>query len=110
MPTVVSDGEPAPPPTPKLGDLLADPALRADKKAAFTTLYARWRLDFDGDKTALACERGRAEGLECLFKTGRWAKLRRYNLPAIIDGNIDDIIEALRAHDQAEALKAQAGL
>ncbi len=36
--------------------------------------------------------------------------LTKHNLPAIIDGGIDDIIEALRAHDQAEALKAQAGL
>ena len=36
--------------------------------------------------------------------------LTKHNLPAIIDGNIDDIIEALRAHDQAEALKAQAGM
>ena len=36
--------------------------------------------------------------------------LTKHNLPAIIDGNIDEIIEALRAHDQAEALKAQAGL
>jgi len=36
--------------------------------------------------------------------------LTKHNLPAIIDGNIDDIVDALRAHDQAEALKAQAGL
>jgi peptide chain release factor 1 len=36
--------------------------------------------------------------------------LTKHNLPGIIDGNIDDIVEALRAHDQAEALKAQAGL
>ncbi len=36
--------------------------------------------------------------------------LTKHNLPAIIDGNIDDIIESLRAHDQAEALRAQAGL
>ena len=36
--------------------------------------------------------------------------LTKHNLPAIMDGNLDDIIEALRAHDQAEALKAQAGL
>jgi peptide chain release factor 1 len=35
--------------------------------------------------------------------------LTKHNLPAIMDGNLDDIIEALRAHDQAEALKAQAG-
>ncbi|MBV8756909.1 MAG: peptide chain release factor 1 [Deltaproteobacteria bacterium] len=36
--------------------------------------------------------------------------LTKHNLPGIIDGNIDDIVDALRAHDQAEALKAQAGL
>ncbi len=36
--------------------------------------------------------------------------LTKHNLPGIIDGNIDEIVDALRAHDQAEALKAQAGL
>jgi peptide chain release factor 1 len=36
--------------------------------------------------------------------------LTKHNLPAIMDGNLDDIVEALRAYDQAEALKAQAGL
>ena len=36
--------------------------------------------------------------------------LTKHNLPAIMDGNLDDIVDALRAHDQAEALKAQAGL
>jgi peptide chain release factor 1 len=36
--------------------------------------------------------------------------LTKHNLPAIMEGQIDDIIDALRAHDQAEALKAQAGL
>lgn len=34
--------------------------------------------------------------------------LTKHNLPAIMDGNLDDIIEALRAHQQAEDLKAQA--
>ncbi|MGE0548911.1 MAG: peptide chain release factor 1 [Kofleriaceae bacterium] len=36
--------------------------------------------------------------------------LTKHNLPAIMDGNLDDIIDALRAHDQAEQLKAQAGM
>jgi peptide chain release factor 1 len=31
--------------------------------------------------------------------------LTKHNLPAIMDGNLDDIIEALRAHYQAEQLK-----
>jgi peptide chain release factor 1 len=34
--------------------------------------------------------------------------LTRHNLPAVLDGDLDDAIEAVRAHFQAEALKAQA--
>ena len=36
--------------------------------------------------------------------------LTKHNLPAVMDGGLDDIIEALRAFDQAEQLKIQAGL
>ena len=35
--------------------------------------------------------------------------LTKHNLPAIMDGSLEDLIEALRAYDQAEQLKAQAG-
>jgi peptide chain release factor 1 len=34
--------------------------------------------------------------------------LTKHNLPAVMDGDLGDIIEALRAYDQAEQLKAQA--
>ncbi|WP_428264939.1 peptide chain release factor 1 [Haliangium sp.] len=33
--------------------------------------------------------------------------LTRHNLPAVLDGDLGDIIDALRAHHQTEALKAQ---
>jgi general secretion pathway protein A len=84
-PGAALEKKPASPASVTLGELLVNPGVRADKKSAFASLYTRWRLDFDGTKTALGCERGRAEGLECLFKTGTWAKLRRYNVPAIIE-------------------------
>jgi general secretion pathway protein A len=71
--------------TVSLASLLSDPSVDADKKSAFTSLYGSWRIQFDGTRSALGCERGRAEGLQCLFKTGTWAKLRRYDLPAIIE-------------------------
>ncbi|MBP6630055.1 MAG: peptide chain release factor 1 [Kofleriaceae bacterium] len=35
--------------------------------------------------------------------------LTKHNLPALLDGQLDDVIDALHAYDQAEALKAQAG-
>ena len=34
--------------------------------------------------------------------------LTRHNLPSIMDGDLGAFVEALRANDQAEALKAQA--
>ena len=68
-----------------LSALLSDPSLRADRKSAFASLYTSWRLDVDGFMDNLDCERGRSEGLQCLFKTGTWGKLRRFNLPAIIE-------------------------
>jgi len=68
-----------------LSALLSDSSLRADRKSAFASLYASWRLDVDGSMDNLGCERGRSEGLQCLFKTGTWGKLRRFNLPAIIE-------------------------
>lgn len=68
----------------RLGDVLADPALAGDKRTAFTSLYARWGLAYDS-KAALACEGTRPDGMQCLFKTGTWTKLRRIDLPAVME-------------------------
>jgi general secretion pathway protein A len=77
--------KPAAPKRSSLGELLSNPSLRADRKSAFATLYALWRVDFDSSASSLACDRGAPEGLRCLFKTGTWARLRRFNLPAVIE-------------------------
>jgi general secretion pathway protein A len=71
--------------TPKLSDALQDPSLPLDKRSAFKGLFARWRLDYPSSATGLACDRARQEGLRCLFKTGDWNRLRRLNLPAILE-------------------------
>jgi general secretion pathway protein A len=71
--------------TTPLRELLDSPSFRADKKSAFVSLYAAWGLDFDRSKNGLGCERGRPAGLQCLFKAGSWARLRRFNVPAIIE-------------------------
>jgi general secretion pathway protein A len=69
----------------RLGDLLADPTVRADKGSAFSSLYASWHLDFDPSKSSPPCERARRDRLQCLLKAGSWAKIRRYDVPAIIE-------------------------
>jgi len=68
-----------------LAALLSDPSLRADRKSAFRSLYARWGVEVDGSTTSAGCERGRPQGLRCLSRSGTWAKLRRIDLPAIIE-------------------------
>jgi general secretion pathway protein A len=75
----------AAPGPPRLVETLADPALRSDRRAAFTALYTRWGVDYDGGKGGVACETVRRDGLECLFRSGTWNKLRRLGLPAIVE-------------------------
>jgi general secretion pathway protein A len=75
-----SDAQSSPP----LRTLLADASLRGDKRTAFTTLYAHWGVTYDS-KAGIGCEAARADGLECLFRTGTWTRLRRLGLPAIIE-------------------------
>jgi general secretion pathway protein A len=67
------------------GPLLSDPAVRADKPSAFASLYARWRLDYRDTEGGLACDRERLRGLECVHRTGTWKKLRRLNVPAVLE-------------------------
>lgn len=69
----------------KLSEILSDPSLPSDKKSAFINLYSRWGLDYRAVTGGLGCEDGYEAGLQCLFKTGTWNKLRRFNLPAIIE-------------------------
>jgi general secretion pathway protein A len=70
---------------PTLAQVLADPGIRTDAASAFTALYARWRLDQPAAKGQQACDGGRDDGLRCLARTGSWTKVRRYDLPAVLE-------------------------
>jgi general secretion pathway protein A len=72
-------------PLPTLVHVLADPAIRTDEASAFTALYARWGLEQPAAKGQEVCDGGRADGLRCLARTGSWTKLRRYDLPAVLE-------------------------
>lgn len=87
-----SPGQAAMPPAPAaagqlptLAQVLADPAIRTDAVSAFTALYARWGLDRPAAKGQQVCDGGRDDGLRCLSRTGNWTKVRRYDLPAILE-------------------------
>jgi general secretion pathway protein A len=75
---------PAPPAT-RLADLLGDRSLPSDRASALASLYARWYPgETPGSTVGSGCESGRLAGLDCRARTGTWTKLRRLNLPAVI--------------------------
>jgi general secretion pathway protein A len=70
---------------PRLVDLLSDPAAASDRRSAFVALYARWHQEYPATKNGLACEGARQIGLRCMLRTGTWATVRRFDLPAVLE-------------------------
>jgi general secretion pathway protein A len=70
---------------PRLADILADPSKRGDTASVFASLFSAWGIASSADKSDLSCNAAGVHGLECLFQTGNWLKLRRYDLPAILE-------------------------
>jgi len=54
-------------------------------ESSFKTLYARWGVKLPSSYTKPGCKAGQTQGFDCLFQVGSWPKLRRYNLPAILE-------------------------
>lgn len=53
--------------------------------ASFTALYRLWGADIPVASPDSGCREGGREGFECLFLNGNWSKLRRYNLPVVLE-------------------------
>jgi general secretion pathway protein A len=71
--------------TPRLVDILADPDLRGSPSSSFITLYALWGAHYTMTPWDLGCKVGSEQGFACLFQNGGWPKLRRLDLPAILE-------------------------
>jgi general secretion pathway protein A len=71
-------------PRSRLGEILADGSLPADRQSAFATLYARWGVAYDG-RSGAPCDGARPDGLECLIRPMTWTRLRRLGLPAVLE-------------------------
>ncbi len=69
----------------RLAEVLADSSLDRDTASSFTNLFARWGVDAPVRRSDLGCQVGRAHGFECLYLAGNWRKLRRFDLPAILE-------------------------
>jgi general secretion pathway protein A len=70
---------------PRLADLLSDKSVGSDDHAAFASLSSLWKLDYRVPHTGLGCDAIRSAGLQCLFRSGNWNRLRRLDLPVILE-------------------------
>jgi general secretion pathway protein A len=75
-------GAPEQPPTPRLAEILREPALAATKGDAVVTLLGLWGVTAAGLHDCGAPPPG---GLECLAGEGTWRKLRRLDMPAALE-------------------------
>jgi len=73
-----------------LADILSNPSLGGESGASFTNLFACWGTDISMGPSDLGCKVGNAHGFECLFQAGGWARLRRLDLPAILEVSLPD--------------------
>jgi general secretion pathway protein A len=83
-PAAASPAEPIPSSL-TFAEVLSDPVLRGGSISSFVNLYDRWGADVTMGPSDYGCRVGRAQGFECLFQAGSWSKLRRFDLPAILE-------------------------
>ncbi len=73
------------PASPALADILADLSRSGKSDMSFAALYAQWGVKIPTGPAELGCAAGREHGFDCLFQVGGWPKLRRFDLPAILE-------------------------
>jgi general secretion pathway protein A len=84
-PLAAPAADPGPPAAPSLTDLLADGTAAHDRPSALRRLYARWRPGQPAPETGHDCAEGRYGDLHCLARAGTWTKLRRLDVPAVLE-------------------------
>ncbi|MHB1241206.1 MAG: ExeA family protein [Gammaproteobacteria bacterium] len=68
----------------RFAQILAQPPSPGEDQAAFVSLFHEWGLHYRALPGDTACERAQGAGLRCLYRSGNWSRLRRYDRPAIL--------------------------
>ena len=72
-------------PVPRLVDILADASLPGKSESSFAKLFKQWGIKLPSNRSDIGCKAARSEGFDCLIQAGNWLKVRRYDVPAILD-------------------------
>jgi general secretion pathway protein A len=65
--------------------VLADPSVSTDRRAAFVRLFHHWRTGEGATDEEVSCATAGQYGLVCTTATGTWRKLRRLDVPAVLE-------------------------
>jgi general secretion pathway protein A len=70
---------------PRLIEILNNDSLAGTSRSSFVSLYSKWGIKAGLTPSGIACSYAKELGFECLWQMGNWLKLRRYDVPAILE-------------------------
>jgi general secretion pathway protein A len=69
----------------QLDVLLAGAPASGKSDFSYANLYDQWGIKLAANESNSGCSAARARGYDCLLQAGNWLKLRRYDLPAVLE-------------------------
>jgi general secretion pathway protein A len=66
------------------------PSAKATTASGFTKIYSSWGVKISLGPSDLGCRVAQEQGFACLFQSGNWSRLRRYDLPAMLEMSLPD--------------------
>ncbi|HTU02024.1 MAG TPA: AAA family ATPase [Candidatus Sulfotelmatobacter sp.] len=70
-------------PGPGLAEILSGSDVTLERRAAVASVYGRWGMQYTG--SGAGCEAGEKDDLHCVPMAGSWNKLRRLDLPVVLE-------------------------
>ncbi len=74
----------------RLLDILTAPSIHTSTAASFSKIYSRWGENVALGPSELGCKVAEERGFSCLFQSGDWSRLRRFDLPAMLEMALPD--------------------
>jgi general secretion pathway protein A len=68
-----------------LADILLSPEMNGATSASFIAIYLTWGVKVALNPSDLGCKVGQEQGFACLFQSGDWSRLRRFDIPAMLE-------------------------
>ena len=71
-------------------EIISDPSHGDGLVSSFNSLYTRWNLPIRIKPSEIGCNAAQEYGFKCLFLTGDWLKIRRLDIPVILQLKLEN--------------------